>query len=194
MARTPLLLVGPMLLLLADAGVGAPPLHDAMASDTVLVPHGPVAQTADPPPPDPLEGRGRFRVGLTLGGTTLAGLTFEARRGGWAAELTLGTVTFRDLSLALTGKRYFSGRTFQPYAGVGLWGLGARSEEGSGAALIARFPAGLDWKFVRQHSIGGELSLNRALWVDRVDPEDQEPPRTRLIPIPSLYYRYGATP
>ncbi len=150
------------------------------------------------PETDPGDGpnarRSRFRVGVTFGGTNLAGVSFELRRGGWAAETSIGSFSLRDVSLAVTAKRYFSGRTFQPYVGAGLWGIGASTEEGRGAALISRFPVGLDWKFVRQHSVGVEVSLNRALWVDRADPTDTDPPSTTLIPIPSLYYRYGATP
>lgn len=136
----------------------------------------------------------RMRVGISIGGTGFLGLVTEYQWGDWAAELTVGTITFRDISLALAGKRYFSSGDLRPAVGVGLWSLLAWTEEGSGSVLIFRLPVAVDWTFLGGHAIGLELGLNRALAVDRLDPEDDTPPSSRIIPFPGMYYRYGWAP
>ena len=141
-----------------------------------------------PEPERPTEG---FRVGLTLGSTSLVGLTFEYRHRQWAGELTVGTFSLRDLSGSLAFKRYFGERQLQPVLGLGMWGMVQSTDEGRGTALIARMPAAVDWQFVSSHALGLELALNRALHVQRLDPEDDTPPRENLVPLPGFYYRFG---
>lgn len=148
--------------------------------------------------PAPLEAqtndRGEVRLGVSLGGTGFLGLVTEYRRNDWAAELTLGTITFREIAVAVSAKRYFGDSAFQPFVGLGFWSLTAWTEDGSGSILIARAPLGVDWNVSGGHSAGLEVALNRALVVNRLDPEDDTPPNRTIVPIPGAYYRFGWSP
>ncbi len=150
------------------------------------------------PSPVPLEAqtsdRGEVRLGVSLGGTGFLGLVTEYRRNDWAAELTLGTITFREIAVAVSTKRYFGDSAFQPFVGLGFWSLTAWTEDGSGSILIARAPLGVDWNISGGHSAGLEVALNRALVVNRLDPEDDTPPNRTIVPIPGAYYRFGWSP
>ena len=130
-----------------------------------------------------------WRVGITFGGISTFGLTYETYRDGTALEVTLGTFGFRDLGVSVAGKQYFGGRAARPFAGVGLWAIVASTEPRNGLGLIARLPVGLDWNVHGRHSAGLELGLNRALGVRRPDPEDDRPLNHRLVPLPGIYYR-----
>lgn len=141
-----------------------------------------------PEPERPAEG---VRVGVTLGSTSLLGITVEYRHRQWAAEMTVGSFSLRDLSGSFAVKRYFGERQLQPVLGLGIWGMAQSTDEGRGNALIARMPAAVDWQFVSSHALGLELALNRALHVRRMDPEDDTPPRDTLVPLPGFYYRFG---
>lgn len=138
--------------------------------------------------------RGTLRIGMTLGGTGFVGLTTEYRRSNWSGELTLGTISFREIAVAVSGKRYVTRGAFQPVAGLGLWSLTAWTEDGSGSILILRAPLAVEWNVAGSHAAGVEVALNRALAVNRLDPEDDTPPSESIVPIPGMYYRYGWTP
>jgi hypothetical protein len=155
----------------------------------LLAPPSASAQEA-PGTPD----RGEIRVGVSLGGTGFLGLVTEYRRSGWSAELTLGTITFREISVSMVGKRYLGDGTFQPAVGAGLWSLTAWTEDGSGSILIARVPLAVDWSVTGGHALGLEVAMNRALVVNRLDPEDDTPPNATVVPLPGIYYRYGWRP
>jgi hypothetical protein len=133
----------------------------------------------------------RFRVGVTVAGTSLVALAVEHQWGDRALEVTVGTLSFRDISLSVVGKQYFSGGTLRPFVGAGLWSMVAFQEQGTGAALIFRAPLGAAWEMTGNHFLGGEINLNRALSVRRTDPQDERPPNTRIVPIPGLFYRYA---
>ena len=132
----------------------------------------------------------RYRFGITIAGTGFVSLAVEHMWGDQSAELTVGTITLRDISISVAGKHYFGGGTFRPFVGLGLWNLIARSDEQTGVALIARAPVGALWRFADQHHVGTELNLNRALAIRRPDPEDDTPPRSSIVPIPGLIYRF----
>lgn len=168
MTRTLLLLTGSLLWLLAGTTPG-------------------VAQNG-------AETRDELRLGISLGGTGFLGLITEYRRGNWSGELTVGTITFREVAVAVSGKRYFTDSRFQPFVGGGLWSLTAWTEDGSGSVLIVRAPLGVDWRVTGGHALGLEVGLNRAVAVNRLDPEDDTPPNTNLVPLPGVYYRYGWDP
>jgi hypothetical protein len=136
----------------------------------------------------------RIRIGISLGGTGFLGLISEYQRGDWSAELTLGTISFREIAVAVAGKRYFSSGHLRPAVGVGFWSLTAWTEDGSGSVFIFRVPIAVDWNVRGGHALGFEVGLNRALAVDRLDPEDDTPPSSRIVPIPGMYYRYGWAP
>ncbi len=138
--------------------------------------------------------RGEVRLGVTLGGTGFVGLLAEYRRGGWSGELTVGTITFREASVSVVGKRYFGDGRFQPAVGAGLWSLTAWTEDGSGSILIARIPLAIDVGISGGHVMGLEVAMNRALAVNRLDPDDDTPPNTTVVPLPGIYYRYGWKP
>ncbi len=143
----------------------------------------------------PAEGtRDELRVGVTVGGTGIMGLVTEYRRGDWSAELTLGTISFREISVAVNAKRYFSSGRLQPAVGLGLWSLTAWTEDGSGSILLVRAPVAADWNVAGGHALGLEVGLNRAIMVNRLDPEDNTPPNRFIVPIPGGYYRYGWSP
>lgn len=132
----------------------------------------------------------QYRFGVTFGGAGMVGVLAEYRWEHQGLELQAGTWRFRDLSLSLTGKQYIGSYAIAPYAGVGLWGIVAGAEAGTGYGLIARFPVGLDWEFVSRQTVGAAVYLNRALAVRRPDPKDRRPPRGALIPLPELSYRW----
>jgi len=108
-------------------------------------------------------------------------------------DLTVGTWSFRDLSVSLVGKQYFGPGAFRPFSGLGLWVVinptHGPGEQG-GLAVVARAPVGVDWNLDAEHYLGAALSLNRALWIRRKDPRDDTPPTNRLIPLPGFYYRW----
>jgi hypothetical protein len=164
------------------------------------------AQTVSPetPPPDVPVGEwtpgphgrdpGELRVGLSLGGTGFIALAAEFRRSGWGGELVLGTITFREVSVALSGKAYIGSERFQPAVGAGIWAMRAWTDDGAGAILLARFPVAIDLRVTGAHSLGLEVAMNRGLLVQRLDPEDDTPVNRSFIPLPGAYYRYGWTP
>jgi hypothetical protein len=160
---------------------------------TVLALLGAVPASAQDPVPR-TGSRGELRVGVTLGGTGLVGFVTEYRRGMWGGELNVGTITFREVALAVSGKRYFSGGRIQPAAGLGLWSLTAWTADGSGSVLIVRAPLAVEWSVTGGHAMGIEVGMNRAIAVNRLDPEDDTPPNTNIVPLPGLYYRYGFHP
>jgi hypothetical protein len=136
----------------------------------------------------------RIRVGLTLGGTGLVGLIAEYQRGDWSAELTVGTISFRDVAVAIAGKHYFGSGKLRPAVGLGFWSLSAWTDDGSGSVFLLRAPIALDWEMSDHHAAGLEVGLNRALAVDRLDPQDDTPARSTIVPLPGAYYRYGWSP
>ena len=143
-------------------------------------------------PAGPARNDERFRIGFTLGGTAFVGLVGEYQWGDWSAEVLLGTLSFRDVSIAISGKRYFAEGRLRPAVGLGLWNLSIWSEEGNGSALLLRAPLAVDWAISGGHSMGVEIGLNRALWIRRLDPEDDASPRSNIVPLPGLYYRYSS--
>lgn len=132
----------------------------------------------------------QYRFGVSLGGAGFAAIVAEYRWSHQGLEIQAGTWRFRDLSLALTGKQYVGSYAVEPYGGLGLWGIVAGSENGTGFGIIARFPIGLDWNIASGHAVGAALHFNRALLVKRPDPEDRRPPRGAFIPLPEISYRW----
>lgn len=131
-----------------------------------------------------------LRIGVGFAGTGLLSLLVEYRWGGAGLDLALSTISFRDVGLYAGGRAYLGGASPQPVAGLGLWGLVAGGEERNGAALVLRAPIGIDWRVGGGHSVGFNIALNRALLIRRSDPGDDEPPNSRLVPLPALEYRY----
>jgi hypothetical protein len=138
----------------------------------------------------PLGAQEGLRIGVALGGTGLVGLVGEWRWEDHGVELLLSTFTFRDVGISLVGKQYFGGSWLKPTVGAGFWLATGRTPDGSGQALIARFPLGGDWRAAHGHYATFEVNVNRGLWVNRPDPSDDAPIRNRMIPIPSLSYRW----
>lgn len=157
-------------------------LSSLMASD---------AAAQDPASASP---RGELRVGLNLGGTGFLGVSTEYRRGNWGGEVLLGTISFREIAVAASGKRYFGSGQIRPAVGAGLWSLTAWTDDGSGSILLARVPMAVDWKVTGAHYLGIEVALNRALVVNRLDPDDDTPANRTIVPLPGAYYRYGWEP
>lgn len=142
-----------------------------------------------------LDGSGpeEFRIGISFGGISFIGFIMEYRWGDRAVDLTVGTWSFRDLSVSVVGKQYFGPGDFRPFSGLGLWAVINPNHgpgEQAGLALVARAPVGVDWNMDASHHLGADLSLNRALWIQRKDPRDDTPPSDRLIPLPGFYYRW----
>ena len=134
-----------------------------------------------------------FRIGITFGGISFVGLVMEYRWGDRAIDFNVGTWAFRDLAISVVGKQYFGPGDFRPFSGIGLWTVIAPyqgTRERTGMALLLRAPVGVDWNINADHHLGGSLSLNRALWIQRKDPLDDAPPTPRTIPLPGFYYRW----
>ena len=133
-----------------------------------------------------------FRLGVTAGGIGLVGLTLEFRWGDRSIDANLATFSFKDVSVAVTGKQYFGGGDLQPFLGIGLWSVTAFPEDPTqrtGKTLLLRIPLGADWNLAGGHSLGASLALNEGLWIQRGDPQDDTPISHRPIPLPGFYYR-----
>ncbi|RMH14740.1 MAG: hypothetical protein D6701_10965, partial [Gemmatimonadetes bacterium] len=129
-----------------------------------------------------------FRVGITLGGIGLVGVDFEFRSGNRSLDVNVATFDFRDVSVSVVGKQYFGGAEARPFLGIGLWGVTSFQAEGTGFALLARAPVGLDWRVEGgDHFLGMSIAVNRALL--KHDPEDDTRPVGRLVPLPGFYYK-----
>jgi len=134
----------------------------------------------------------QLRVGVTLGSTSFVGLTIEyfwdVRR---SVDLSLGTWSFRDFSISGVAKQYVGGdENVRAYVGLGIWNVTAWQEEGRGTAFILRAPIG--GEVGGRNAFGAELSVSKALYIQRSDPEDDTPPAARIVPLPGFYYRWAA--
>lgn len=134
------------------------------------------------------------RFGVTFGGVSTIGFTVEYVHGHQGYEVTVGTWSFHDLSLAVDAKEYLGAGSLRPFVGAGLWLVGAAPRgkgERLGLAAVLQAPIGVDWNVVGRHSVGFTINVNRALAVRRTDPEDQLPLNHRLVPLPGFYYRWA---
>lgn len=131
------------------------------------------------------------RVGVGMGGISTIGLTVEYVHDHSALELTVGTWSFRDLSLSVVGKQYLGAGDLLPFVGGGLWLVAARPPgERTGVAAVLQVPVGVDWQAAEGSYVGMSLNVNRALAVRRTDPQDGLPLNRRLVPLPGVYYRW----
>jgi hypothetical protein len=134
----------------------------------------------------------RLRLGVTVGGIGLYGASVEFLWGSRSIDVNLATLSFKEVSLAVTGKQYFGRGDLRPFLGVGLLGIAGSTGldgEQTGKVLILRLPVGGDWNFTGRHYFGGSLAVNVGLWIDRADPDDDSPIERRPVPFPGLYYR-----
>lgn len=132
-----------------------------------------------------------IRVGISAGGTSTLGLLLEYVDGHGSTEISVGTWSFRDLSVSLVRRQYFGVSALRPVLGVGLWGILATPEgERPGMALVLRAPIGMDWRAGSTHFLTLDLNVNRGIWVRRTDPDDDTPLNQRLVPLPGLSYRW----
>lgn len=135
----------------------------------------------------------QLRIGVTLGSTSFAGLTveyfFDERR---SIDLNLGTWSLKDISTSIVAKQYVGGGAARAYVALGLWTVLAWQEEGFGSALILRAPIGLEYEPFSSGSLGLEISVSRALLVNRSDPEDIRPPADRVVPLPGFYFKWAS--
>ena len=135
----------------------------------------------------------RLRVGITALGVGSVGASVEFLWGSRSIDVNLGTLSFKEVSLGVTGKQYFGSGDLRPFLGVGLLGIaGSTGLEGeqTGKVLLLRLPVGGDWNFTGRHYFGGSIAVNVGLWIDRADPEDDRPVERRPVPFPGLYYRF----
>ncbi|MBW3534656.1 MAG: hypothetical protein KY453_05475 [Gemmatimonadetes bacterium] len=131
------------------------------------------------------------RVGVTLGGTGLMGISVE-----WVdddlrgVEATIATFGFNDVSLGLSARHYFGGAYLRPVVGAGLWLTRAFSAEDPGTALLVRAPLGMDWRAAGEQFLGVTVSANRVLWMTREADLETVPSSGRLVPLPELAWRW----
>lgn len=132
------------------------------------------------------------RVGISAGGIGTLGVLVEYVDGQGSTELTVGTWSFRDLSVSLVRRQYFGVSALRPVLGIGLWGILATPDDSlrPGMALVVRAPVGMDWRAHGDHFLTLDLNINRALWVRRTDPDDDTPLNERLVPLPGISYRW----
>jgi hypothetical protein len=133
-----------------------------------------------------------LRVGVYFGGTSLVGVLFDYFDSSGSTELTIGTFSFRDLSVSVVRRQRFGGGDVQPTVGLGLWAIAALPGDAdrTGLALVARAPIGIDWNLQGDHFLTADANLNRAIWVRRTDAEDRTPPAARIVPLPGISYRW----
>lgn len=142
--------------------------------------------------PAQLQSQHSYRVGLSLGGIALVAVVVERIDGHGAAELSVGTWSFHDLSASAVVRGYFGVSALRPVLGAGLWFILAPPQDADrwGTALVARFPIGFDWRVAPDHFVDLDFNVNRAIWIRRRDIEER-PGNGRLIPIPGLSYRWA---
>ncbi len=132
-----------------------------------------------------------MRVGVSLGGISTVGITLEYFHDQHAIDLAVGTWSFHDLSVSVTGREYFGAGYLHPFVGGGLWLVLARPPgERFGMAAVLQAPVGIDWRVTGRHYVGGVINVDRALWVRRSDPEDDLPLNKRIVPLPGVYYSW----
>jgi hypothetical protein len=132
-----------------------------------------------------------MRVGFSVGGISTVGVTLEFFHEQESLVLDVGTWSFHDVSLSVTGREYFGAGYLHPFVGAGLWLVLARPPGGRfGMATVLQAPVGLDWRVVGPHYVGAVINVDRALWVRRTDPQDDLPLNKRIVPLPGLYYRW----
>lgn len=151
----------------------------------VLSPEATSAQSAD---------AGELRAGITLGGTSLVGLSVEFRRGEVGLEASAGTWAFRDLALSGSARLYASDALFAPYAGAGLWAMfGPPGGDGErqARALLLTLPVGVEIGISREDALGIGANFARALALRRGDPTDDTPASRRIVPFPGVWYLRG---
>lgn len=132
-------------------------------------------------------------MGISVGGISTVGVVVEYVDGHGSTELTVGTWSFRDLSVSLVRRHYLGVADARPTVGLGLWGvLAFPPEERASTVLVLRAPIGVDWRFGggNGHSLVFDINVNQGLWIRRSDPEDDTPMNRRLIPLPGLSYRW----
>lgn len=132
----------------------------------------------------------QYRFGVSVFGASMAALVGEYRWDNRGVEVQVGTWRLRDVSVSVTAKQYLGSRAVEPFVGVGLWGIVAREEEGTGAGLVARLPVGVGWDFASGHNAAFTIHLNRALAVKRPGAGEGLPLRTSLVPLPEFSYRW----
>lgn len=131
------------------------------------------------------------RFGISAGGVSTLGLVVEYVDGHGSTDLTLGTWSFRDLSVSLVRRQYFGASALRPVVGIGVWGILATPEgERPGMALVVRAPVGMDWRLDGDHFLTADVNVNMGVWVRRTDPEDDTPMNRRLVPLPGISYRW----
>ena len=136
----------------------------------------------------PLAAQDRLRFGVVFGGLGFIGAVAEGIRDDRSVEVVVSTFTFRDVSISVAGKQFFGASWMKPALGAGLTYMAARSEDGLGSALIARFPLGGDWRVAGGHYLTWEVNVTRGLAVHRPDGDDT-PLSQRIIPFPSFSWR-----
>lgn len=136
--------------------------------------------------------RDGLRLGLVLGGSGLVGLSAEYLWEETSVDLTVGTLAFRDMTVALAAKQYFGAGSLRPFVGGGVWWVAGFQEQRSGMALLLHAPVGIDWRMSGEHYLGFAINVNRGIGVRRDDPEDDRPLAKRLVPLPGFYYRWLA--
>jgi hypothetical protein len=146
--------------------------------------------------PHPASGQGpdEYRIGITLGGTGLVGLSFEMLWGQAALDISTATWAFRDVSLSAVGKYYLGNGDLRGYGGLGIWmvtSFPTSDEERTGLAWVLRAPVGGEGRIDQDHAVGVEVNFDRALAIRRPDPTDDSPPNARIVPLPGVYYRFA---
>lgn len=140
-----------------------------------------------------LPASGEWRFGARLGGTGSISLVAEYF---WdderSVEAALGTISFRNLTLAGTVHQYLGSDSFRPMAGAGFWIAGGLTEEGVPIALLFRAPLGFDWQADGEHYVSADITLIRGIAVRRPAPGDDRPLSGGWVPLPSLTYWYLA--
>lgn len=136
------------------------------------------------------------RMGVTVGGSGLIGVTLEVLGRHRSLELTVGTFSFGDIGVSLAAKEHFGASALRPSLGAGLWLMMAPAHpedpaaERSGLILLARVPLGFDWHMTDHQYLTFDINTTRALWIRRPDPTDDRPTSETLVPIPALGYRW----
>ena len=132
----------------------------------------------------------QHRLGISLGGASMVALVAEYRWNESGVEAQVGSWGAGDLSLAVTGKRYFGARAARPFAGAGFWIALAGVDGDLGAGLVARAAAGVEWSVAESHAPALTIYLNRALAVRRPASRRARPLRRGLVPLPEISYRW----
>jgi hypothetical protein len=134
-----------------------------------------------------------IRIGVSLGGTHLLGLSLEYHHGRYSIELGIGSAVpweLQDLILRLQVRGYLASGDISPYLGIGFWGLFAFPADGFGYLGSLNAPVGIDWGIGGGSYLRLEADLNYFVYVNWAGGDQSPSLNTRFLLLPAFAYQH----